>query len=194
MATLPLFPLGGVLVPGELLGLQLFEPRYLRLHLDVMARREPEREVGVIHIARGHEVGVGRHGELARVGCAGVVREFRTIRVDEQPRVAWLLQGRRRFRLDHVDETAGTPYLTGEITWLDHPDDPGAEPDPRLLDLHAQAAEAGLSVADRQRLLEVEDVDEALALGLRLMDTERRLRRLVGGRPARQPLGGESLN
>lgn len=26
--------------------------------------------------------------------------------------------GRRRFHLDRIDQAAGTPYLTGEITWL----------------------------------------------------------------------------
>lgn len=55
---MPMFPLGAVLLPGEPLSLQIFEPRYVALIEDCLdGRREPE--FGVVLIARGHEVGGG---------------------------------------------------------------------------------------------------------------------------------------
>ena len=54
---LPMFPLGTPLIPGALLPLQIFEPRYQLLMSDVLASREPE--FGVVLIERGHEVGGG---------------------------------------------------------------------------------------------------------------------------------------
>lgn len=52
---LPMFPLGTPLVPGSLLPLQIFEPRYQQMISDVLESSEPE--FGVVLIERGHEVG-----------------------------------------------------------------------------------------------------------------------------------------
>ncbi|MFF2087653.1 LON peptidase substrate-binding domain-containing protein [Nocardia sp. NPDC058176] len=55
---IPMFPLGAVLLPGEPLSLQIFEPRYVALVEDCLdGSREPE--FGVVLIERGHEVGGG---------------------------------------------------------------------------------------------------------------------------------------
>lgn len=54
---LPMFPLGTPLVPGALLPLQIFEPRYQMMMSDVLAANDPE--FGVVLIERGHEVGGG---------------------------------------------------------------------------------------------------------------------------------------
>jgi Lon protease-like protein len=54
---LPMFPLGNVVLPGELLPLNVFEPRYRRLLLDVLDADVPE--FGVVLIERGSEVGGG---------------------------------------------------------------------------------------------------------------------------------------
>jgi uncharacterized protein len=70
MAVLPMFPLGAVLLPGEVLPLQVFEPRYRALVQDCLAAPDGPR-FGVVLIARGHEVGGGdeRHdvGVVARI-------------------------------------------------------------------------------------------------------------------------------
>src|SRR5918995_785794 len=70
MAVLPMFPLGAVLLPGEVLPLQVFEPRYRALVHDCFAAPDGPR-FGVVLIARGHEVGGGdeRHdvGAVARI-------------------------------------------------------------------------------------------------------------------------------
>ena len=53
---LPLFPLGTVLVPGLVLPLHIFEPRYRQLVADLEDLPEDEREFGVIAIREGGEV------------------------------------------------------------------------------------------------------------------------------------------
>ena len=52
-----MFPLGNVVLPGELLPLNVFEPRYRQLVLDCLAADAPE--FGVVLIERGSEVGGG---------------------------------------------------------------------------------------------------------------------------------------
>nr|WP_240505284.1 LON peptidase substrate-binding domain-containing protein [Nocardia mangyaensis] len=92
---IPMFPLGAVLLPGEPLSLQIFEPRYVALVEDCLdGSREPE--FGVVLIERGHEVGGGEvrtdigvvariidvvelSGSRFRLRCVGTDR----IRVDE---------------------------------------------------------------------------------------------------------------
>jgi Lon protease-like protein len=54
---LPMFPLGNIVLPGELLPLNVFEPRYRQLVLDCLAADAPE--FGVVLIERGSEVGGG---------------------------------------------------------------------------------------------------------------------------------------
>lgn len=68
MAPLPMFPLGSVLLPGAILPLHVFEPRYRALVQDCLAGA---REFGVVLIERGSEVGGGDVrsdvGALARI-------------------------------------------------------------------------------------------------------------------------------
>lgn len=67
---LPMFPLGNVVLPGELLPLNVFEPRYRRLVLDCLAA--DTAAFGTTLIERGHEVGGG--DERASIGTAVVIR------------------------------------------------------------------------------------------------------------------------
>jgi len=66
--SLPMFPLGTVLMPHMVLPLHIFEPRYRTMFRDLM---DGDREFGVVQIARGHEVGGGEVrgdvGTIARV-------------------------------------------------------------------------------------------------------------------------------
>ena len=65
---LPMFPLGTVLVPHQLLPLQVFEPRYRALVADCLAG---DGRFGVVLIERGSEVGGGdvrfSTGTVARI-------------------------------------------------------------------------------------------------------------------------------
>jgi uncharacterized protein len=66
---LPMFPLGNVVLPGELLPLNVFEPRYRQLVLDCLA--SDVAQFGVVLIERGSEVGGGdvrtSIGTIARI-------------------------------------------------------------------------------------------------------------------------------
>ena len=73
--ALPMFPLQSAQLPGDILPLRIFEPRYARLVQDCLAADEPA--FGVVLINRGWEVGGGDSrsdvGALARIGeCAEI--------------------------------------------------------------------------------------------------------------------------
>lgn len=65
----PMFPLQSALLPGDILPLRIFEPRYARLVQDCLAADEPA--FGVVMISRGWEVGGGDArsdvGAMARI-------------------------------------------------------------------------------------------------------------------------------
>jgi Lon protease-like protein len=116
---LPLFPLGTVLVPGLVLPLHIFEPRYRQLVADLEDLPEDEREFGVVAIREGGEVGSGSLRALYDVGCAAALQQVTTA---EDGRSQILSTGIRRFRLVDLDVEADTPYLTGVVEWLDELD------------------------------------------------------------------------
>jgi len=110
--ALPMFPLEHPVLPGQLIPLQLFEPRYLALaeHL----RGEREADFGIVGIERGREVG----GDDVRADAGVVVR---VLEMGDLPdgRVSLLAAGTRRIR---VNEWLGdAPYPRAMVT--DWPDD-----------------------------------------------------------------------
>jgi uncharacterized protein len=109
--VLPMFPLGSVLVPGMLLPLHVFEPRYRRLVTDCLAG---DREFGVVLIERGSEVGGGD----VRTDAGTVAR---ILRVAELPdgRFALGAVGQRRVRVERWLED--DPYPRAEV--VDWPDE-----------------------------------------------------------------------
>lgn len=196
MQRLPLFPLGGVLVPGLLLPLRIFEPRYRALVADLAERPESQRVFGVVAIRAGHEVGAGGVQALHDVGTTAVVRE---VAEGGDGTIAMLTSGAVRFRLHGLDAEAATPYLTGLVSALEDVDGDdadvaglaraaglrytdyrlrlGAEPadlpsTPRVLS-YLVAAGMSLDVAERQRLLEAPDTARRLVAELALLGRER---------------------
>jgi Lon protease-like protein len=109
----PMFPLGTVLVPGMVLPLQVFEPRYRQMLDDCLAG---DGTFGVVLIERGSEVGGGDVrtdvGSLARVA-----------RAEQLPDGRWVLVtvGVRRIRVDRW--LPDDPYPRAEVS--DWPDEPG---------------------------------------------------------------------
>ncbi len=75
-AVIPLFPLRTVLVPGLVLPLHVFEPRYRRLVHDLLARPEHDRSFGVVAIREGWEVGEDAVTSTYDVGTLAVVRDI----------------------------------------------------------------------------------------------------------------------
>jgi Lon protease-like protein len=111
-----MFPLGTVLLPGGVLPLHVFEPRYRALVHDCLAG---DQEFGVVLIERGSEVG----GDDVRSDLgtmAGIVQ------ARELPDGRWSLitVGQRRIRVERWLED--DPYPRAEVT--DWPDpDPSAD-------------------------------------------------------------------
>jgi Lon protease-like protein len=132
--TLPLFPLGTVLLPGASLPLHVFEPRYRQLTIDLVTGTIPGKQFGVVAVRDGWSPDDGREG-LHDVGCTATLREVRRLpdgRFDIQT------TGDRRFRLLDVDDSSA-PYLVGGVEWL--PDDDGdTEEDLAALAMAARAA------------------------------------------------------
>jgi uncharacterized protein len=118
---LALFPLGTVLLPGLMLPLQIFEPRYRELISDLLDLPDDvPRQFGVVAIKLGREVGPDRP-ELYEVGCTALVR-----RAERFPdgRYGLVTVGERRFAVRGLDADT-RPYLIGDVTYL--ADDAGDE-------------------------------------------------------------------
>jgi Lon protease-like protein len=101
---LGLFPLGMVLLPGEVVPLHIFEERYKRL----IGERAEGGEFGMVLV----------EGEgLRECGCAATVADI-VERLDEG-RLNILVQGTRRFRLVELREPADpeTEYLSAVVEY-----------------------------------------------------------------------------
>lgn len=59
MAVMPMFPLGLTLLPGAVLPLNVFEPRYLQMFREILADDVNEPEFGVALITKGRDAGGG---------------------------------------------------------------------------------------------------------------------------------------
>jgi hypothetical protein len=81
MAVMPMFPLGSVLLPGTVLPLHVFEPRYLAMMRD--CAEQYDYEFGVALIERGSEVGGGDQrtgiGTVARMVQLGELGDGRLL-------------------------------------------------------------------------------------------------------------------
>jgi|DEB0MinimDraft_3_1074331.scaffolds.fasta_scaffold01048_4 Lon protease-like protein len=119
---IPLFPLGSVLVPGLVLPLHIFEPRYRRLIGDISQLPEDDRGFGVVAIRDGREVGVDGVKALFEVGTFASLRE---VDVLEDGRSDIVTVGTDRFRIVSLNDEL--PYLRAEVEMLDEA--PGDAPD-----------------------------------------------------------------
>ncbi len=59
MAVMPMFPLGLTLLPGAVLPLNVFEPRYLQMFREILSDDVNEPEFGVALITKGRDAGGG---------------------------------------------------------------------------------------------------------------------------------------
>lgn len=109
----PLFPLGMVALPGEVVPLHIFEPRYRAMVADCL---QDEKEFGIVWA--GDEV-------VRPVGCAVEITQV----LEELPdgRMNILTHGTRPFRV--VEEQHDLPYPAGTIEWLDDQLEDLSEPD-----------------------------------------------------------------
>ncbi len=121
---LPLFPLNVVLVPGLVMPLHIFEPRYRGLIQSLLDLPEDQpREFGVIAVQEGRSVETDGAAALYPIGTTGILRE-----AEELPdgRFNIVTTGGRRFRVTSVD--VSQPLATAIVDFLDEPlgdEDPG---------------------------------------------------------------------
>src|SRR3954468_11289354 len=103
----PLFPLGLVLIPGELVPLHIFEERYKLMIGECL---EQESEFGIIWLS---------DDGLKDVGCSA--RITRVLERFEDGRLNILVEGTHPFRLTRRIEDL--PYPAGEVEPLTDDDD-----------------------------------------------------------------------
>lgn len=199
--TLPLFPLGTVLLPGASLPLHIFEPRYRQLTIDLVTGAVPSKMFGVVAVREGWTPDDHGMEGVHHVGCTAELRDVRRL---PDGRFDIVTRGSRRFRLLDID--AGTkPYLLGTVEYL--PDvetpadagdmtkmlissaraahrrycttawktgdwsEPEADVEPATLP-HVLAADCLLPIGDRQSLLEQTSPTERLRMVRALMARE----------------------
>jgi Lon protease-like protein len=105
----PLFPLGLVMLPGEVVPLHIFEERYKRMIGECL---DEEREFGIIWLAE---------DELKEIGCAA--RITRVLERFDDGRMNILAEGTTPFRMERrIGEMA---YPAGDVVLLD--DEPDAD-------------------------------------------------------------------
>jgi Lon protease-like protein len=109
----PLFPLGLVALPHELIPLHIFEQRYKTMMNECI---DEEREFGILWLA---------DDGLREIGCACEISEVLE-RMDDG-RLNLVTRGTRPFRV--LERQGHLPYPAGVIEFLDDRDE---EPDPEL--------------------------------------------------------------
>jgi uncharacterized protein len=112
--VIPIFPLGGaVLLPRAQLPLNIFEPRYLAMTRDALAR---SRIIGMVQPMNG-----GARPAVYPVGCAGRISAAEDA---DDGRILITLSGLKRFRI--VEELATTtPYRQVRANYMNFGKDDG---------------------------------------------------------------------
>lgn len=177
VSDFPLFPLGMVALPGEVVPLHIFEPRYRTMISDCL---EQEREFGIVWAS---------DDDVRAVGCAVAITEV----LETQPdgRMNILTQGTRPFRV--VEERHDLPYPAATVEWLrddaEDPSEPVAlaarevyrdlveqatdnEPDPAELaamTAYEMAATVDFGADAKQGLLDLRSENARLTLVTRLL-------------------------
>lgn len=164
VAVLPMFPLGNVLVPGGVLQLHVFEPRYQSLVKDCVAAED--HEFGVVLIDRGHEVGGGDK----RRPLGTVARMVQVAELDDG-RYAVIAIGVRRIRVNAW--LPDDPYPLADVDdWPDAIDtDQDSEEMLRAVTARARRAAAlALELGDEGNEPGSELADDLLTASYQLID------------------------
>jgi ATP-dependent Lon protease len=163
---IPLFPLGLVLYPNELLPLHIFEPRYREMIRECIDMDQP---FGIVFI---------EDGRMARIGCTARVREV--VRRYEDDRMDIVVSGESRFRI--VDVLRQRAFLQADAEPVPEPNPDsdtsereraitqhmkllelaGREPSPSAYEQRTPlsyfiALNVGLSIQQKQAMLEMPD-------------------------------------
>ncbi len=142
---MPMFPLGMVLLPGGVLPLHVFEPRYREMIVDCL-KEDGEPEFGQALITHGSDAGGGDERSMV-----GTVAQMVQVEALDEERYALVTVGTRRIRINAW--LPDDPYPMADVD--DWPDD---EPDPPGLAV-AVAATHGRVRAALALAAELGDVD-----------------------------------
>jgi Lon protease-like protein len=177
--SFPLFPLGMVMLPSEIVPLHIFEERYKLMIGECL---DEEKEFGIVWFS---------DEELHEVGCAGRVTQVLERTPDGRMNI--LVQGSRPFRL--LERIPDLPYPAGTIEMLDDeepapPDDVVEEARERYaalvervtdrrpddteleaLDAYGMAATIEFALEPKQQLLEERSEPRRLELVSEMLDT-----------------------
>lgn len=134
MSVLPMFPLGTVLLPGGVLPLHVFEPRYRQMVIDCLDQ-DGTPEFGQVLITKGWEAGGG--DERATVGTIAQMVQVEAL---DEGRYAMVTIGTRRIRI--LAWLPDDPYPLADVE--DWPDE---DPDPPGLDVAVAASHARVRAA-----------------------------------------------
>jgi Lon protease-like protein len=175
--SFPIFPLGLVALPTEIVPLHIFEPRYRTMISECL---EQQREFGIVWAGE---------DAVRSIGCAVEITNV----LDTLPdgRMNIITQGTRPFRV--VEEQHDQPYPAATIEWLDDepesPSEPVAdaahdvyrelveqatdtEPDPEQLSemsAYGMAATVDFGLDAKQGLLDLRSENARLTLVTRLL-------------------------
>ena len=112
-----LFPLNTILVPGLVLPLHIFEPRYRLMVQELLEiPDEDERHFGVVSIRDRHDVTTLGIDALHPIGISAIMRE---VTPSEDGRYDIVTTGARRFTVKAVDTSS--PLLSADVEWLPEP-------------------------------------------------------------------------
>ncbi len=132
--TIPLFPLpGGILFPGTLVPLHIFEPRYIEMVSDALAG---DRLIGLAMLKPGVDVDQG-DSPIFQVGGAGEIVESEEL---DDGRYNILVEGRFRYRV--LEEKARGSYRTARVAELETAPFASPEEEARVAGLTGKIFEA----------------------------------------------------
>ncbi len=113
--TVPLFPLRTVLVPGLVLPLHIFEPRYRLMMSTLVAGPEEERGFGIVAVRPGFSESDGLAG-MYEVGTMARITKVETL---PDGRYDIVTVGARRFSIEDLDQ--GLPYTRAQVRLHEEP-------------------------------------------------------------------------
>ncbi len=162
--VIPIFPLPRVvLLPGEVLPLHIFEPRYRDLVRDAVAT---DKVMGIVEVLPGHENELPGSPPVRNVGSVGLIASHEEL--PDGRYLLWLL-GLERFRIEEELQSE-TLYRKVRVTYEPTPESPKRLAEIRQLRQELRTLLPGLvDLADQakdQFLRHLADVSDAQLIAL----------------------------
>lgn len=122
-SLIPLFPLDVVLLPGAILPLHIFEPRYKEMIGECI---EQHRPFGIVR---------AKEGGVAEIGCTAEI--ITVTKKYDDGRMDIVTQGQERFEIVHVNQERS--FLQGDVLFLrDDPSEASREEFDKATSLYAE--------------------------------------------------------